>query len=529
MRRLVASAALALVAAAGWGLAPGPARAIVPPASAVIWVDAPSAVTIGTEFAVTARLVTPNGSPIPSRLLTLSIDGVAIRTGGTDANGLTTIKVRAVENNVARQATVTVSYPGSPALLPTATSVGVTLRPATVTITTVPALDGLPLRLGTLQGVTKQGVVRFAVGKLGSYQLVPDLASGATPNVRATFVRWDDEVFTPSRLIQVSGDSSIGLGLSVAYRGSLRFVDASGAAVDPAKITSLTVTSTAGDESTLTSYSDVWWEAGTAVKRATGLTLAPRAWRLLDVIMAGTNVVNRGQQRWEPTAGGTWKVSVLLYHLGVASQDALFGNSVAGSVDLISPDGTIMRGEIGGDRRTVEYRSLPRGTYTIRLHAGGLVAPAPVALSQDQVATIRVITYLDIGVFVGLILLGVAALLWFGRRHQVVGAGRVAGARLAPLAGRLAAVVGAERGTATASAAPVEALAASPVTPSVTLGAKVRRTVGTAAAETKAEPAAARRRAEPAAFRSRTCTTCGNTVVSKARFCRRCGRLLPVT
>ncbi len=181
----------------------------------------------------------------------------------------------------------------------------------------------------------------------------------------------------------------------------------------------MTLTSTGGTEQTLTTFDEVWLEAGSVATRLNGLGVTQRNWRVLSVQIAGTNVVNRGQQHLVPTPDAVWKIVVLLYDLKVAPVDALFGTNVHGTVDLKFPDGTVQTESIDAASPTLGFASLPRGNYELRLHTAGLGAPTPVALSRDQTASIRVITFVDLGILGSVMLAGVASLLWIGRRQQI--------------------------------------------------------------------------------------------------------------
>jgi hypothetical protein len=424
IRGLLRRTGLTAVILIGWSVAAlagaSPARA-ADPASAEISVDAPDQAVIGQEVAVSARL-TSNGQPVRSRLLGLLVDGNHLRNASVDTTGTARFTIRRGELSTARDAIVTVSYDGSAALAAASATATIHVRPARVVVETVPASDNVILKLGSLTAVTKDGKATFDVGKVATYTL--EMITGATvaPDTRADFVRWGDNVFRPKRSVNVSGDLTLQLGLHVAYRQSFTFRDGAGRPVDPRSIESVTLTSTGGDELVLHGYSDVWLGAGTAVKRATGLEVSPRSWRVLEVEIAGSNVVNRGQQAIEPRPASTASIEVLLYDLGVTAHDALFGLPMRGTLDLVFPDGTVRQVALDAQTDTVHFDRLPRGDYTIRLKTSGLGAPTPVALSRDQVAVIRVISYLDIGVFAAVVVIGLATLLWIGRRHQVLAA-----------------------------------------------------------------------------------------------------------
>jgi len=410
-----------LAAALGTGLLSGSKALSVTSAPTSVAISAPSDGKIGSELAITARLTT-NGQAVTSRILQLSVDGGPVHTESVDQNGVASFHVRGAELTTAHVAQIVVRFTGSASLLPSASSVSVPILPVVVTIETIPHMDGVPITIGSARALTKNGFARLAVPKLGTSVLNADVAKASVGPTRTDFVRWSDDIFTARRDLVIKHDVSLQLGVHVAYRGSFEFIDARGAPVPVGRIKSVSLTSTDGVQLSLTNYTNVWLDAGTAVKRLGGLYAAPRSWRVLTVEMAGTNVVNRGQQRIEPAPGAIWKVELLLYDLRVEAHDALFGSSISGKLELVYPDGTKDIRQLGGANAQALFARLPRGDYTLLLHADGIGAPTPVALSRSQDAAIRVITYLDLWVFASLLVAGAAALLWFGRRQQVLSA-----------------------------------------------------------------------------------------------------------
>ena len=413
-------ACLAL-AACGIGIlylgAPSPAEG-ASPAPTELTLEIPPKAKIGQDVTVVARL-TSGGLPVTSRRVSFILDGTPLGASGVDANGIADFRIRGTLLSEAGQASVSAVFEGSSLLVGNEATGVLNLTPAEITIRTVPAIDGIPIRLGKQKGVTRGGAVTFAVPAVGSYDLVPDMQASSNVATRTDFVRWGDNIFTPTRALVVKGDEVLELGLHVAHRGSFRFLDQNGDPVDSSRIERVTVTSTGGTEQTFTTFDDIWLEAGSVVTRLDGLGVTQRNWRVLNVQIAGTNVVNRGQQHLVPTPDAVWKIVVLLYDLKVAPVDALFGTDVHGTIDLKFPDGTVQTESIDAANPTLAFASLPRGNYELRLHTAGLGAPTPVALSRDQTASIRVITYVDLGILGSAMLGGVASLLWIGRRQQI--------------------------------------------------------------------------------------------------------------
>jgi hypothetical protein len=415
---------------------PGPSRGAQPVATAID-VAVPPVSKLGQDVLVRVR-VTAAGAPVTSRLVQLLLDGRQLRNGSLDGNGSVAIPIRGKELTFAHKALITVAFRGGTDLGASQTSREMTVTPALITVQTVPAVDGIPIILGTQRVLTQKGIATFQVSRVGSYVLTPDVSALYQSEMRAGFVRWADSVYTPERPIVVVGDEKLVLGLQVAYRGSFRFVNSAGNVIPPSSIQSITLTSTGGSEQTLTQFDNVWLDAGTAVKQLDTLVPSLRTWRVLEVQMAGTNVVNRGQQRITPAPRASWTVDLLLYDLQVQARDAIFGNPIGGELSLVYPDGSVRVTQLGKDASGIDYPQLPRGAYTLRLKVAGLGAPTPVALSRDQTAVIRVITYLDLGILGSVLLVAVGAMAWFGRRHQIIWLGH-------HIRGRSAKAVGANR------------------------------------------------------------------------------------
>ena len=409
--RLVGSmvAALVLLIAVAH---PTPTLAAAPPLVPVsVSIHAPQAGTIGSEVSVVATIRRRDGLPPTGLRVALYISGKYVLSEHADTHGNVAFRVRALNTAVAGKYAIEARFDGAHGLAPNGAASSMVLRPAHITITTIPAIAGLPIKLGTqTASTTADGKAQFDVSRVGNLALDPLLDQSTDPSIRVSFARWADSVFVPTRTISVQGDATYFVGLRTAYRTTLHFVDLAGASIDQSTISKARFTSSTGAEIVLTSFGDAWWEAGTAVSRVGGLQPSATLWRLADVQMAGTNVVNQGQQAFNPTINGNWTVTLLLYDLNVRAEDALTGGAMGGSVELVYPDSSSRTQPVGSDG-TAHFTGLPRGSYSVKIKASGMTPPTPIALSRSQSASIRVISYLDIGLAVGIVLLVVLALL----------------------------------------------------------------------------------------------------------------------
>jgi hypothetical protein len=411
-----------LAAAALWVLAPAVTVAAPisgPAITAVLRADVPARVVIGSKVSFAVHLTTSGGAPIGNAPVRLYLGSTLLpRADRTDGTGSVTVTIRNTDLPAAETVQVGLRYAGSGTYKAASLNTTMVVAPATVRVATVPMVVGTHISLGTLQAATDaSGVATFQVAKVGAYALAPQFDA---PNAmtRISFDRWGDGVPGRDRQLTVSGDQDLALGLIVAYRGSLAFQDPEGHPVPPSRIDSVTLVGSNGQTQTVTDYTDVWLTAASSAVQSGELAAVSNVYRIAQVTIAGSNVVNAGQQTWQPTPNGNRVVEVLLYSLTVDTQDALLGSAVQGKLDLIFPDGTIRTSTVGSNG-SLSFDGLARGQYTLKLHASGLTAPTPVALSRSQTATLRIISVLDLAIGLGLLILGVVLLLVLGRRRQM--------------------------------------------------------------------------------------------------------------
>jgi hypothetical protein len=304
-----------------------------------------------------------------------------------------------------------VNFGGAHGLGASTATATLTILAAAIQIHTVPALPNLRFTLGSETALTgPDGVAALPVPKKGTYQLTADLNPDNSPTatVKASFVRWVDNVYTANRTIDVTGPGTYTMGLRVAYRATIQFVDLNNRPVDPTLVEQAQFSTGTGSDDVIlnsqTGAKDVWWTAASAVRVSTQLTASNVTYRVLSVKIHGAEVVNRGQQAWTPTANGVWKIQLLLYSMTIETRDAVFGSPVAGHLTLTYPDGNAIDQQVDSGGR-ITFNNLPRGQYKLALGSVAFSPPTPVALSRAQTTTLRVVTYMDVALVLGLLLL----------------------------------------------------------------------------------------------------------------------------
>ena len=427
-RALPASAAFALVWAALTAFAPavqaaylpqpvGQApnaetrpNATIPTLPTEMTIEVPSGSVIGSDVAVGVVLHTKSGIALAEHV-NLLLDGVQLRSDKTDTTGKVSLIIPARNLLEAIAHEVKVTFDGARGLAPASAVATLTILAAAIQIDTVPALPNVRFALGTETAITgPDGVAALPVPKAGDYQLTSDLNAdvSATATVKASFVRWLDNVYTANRTISVTGPATYTMGLRVAFRGSIKYVDLNNNPVDPTLIDQAQFSAGNGADDVVlnsqVSASQVWWTAANAVRYSTQLQVSAIVYRALSVKIHGAEVVNRAQQSWSPTEGGVWTIQLLLYDMSVQTRDALFGTPVGGTLSLTYPDGEVVEQHVDGNGKA-SFLNLPRGQYKLGLRPVAVSAPTPVALSRAQESVVRVITYQDVFVVLGVLLI----------------------------------------------------------------------------------------------------------------------------
>ncbi len=395
-------------------------------AGSVVAIQAPEALAVGEALQVHATLRDATGRPLVDRPLEVRTSDGASRRARTASDG--TIDVR-LETPAAGRLSLDVVFGGDAAHQGALGQTTVLVRPAVVSVETVPALPGVPFRLGDRQffsGV--DGVARIEVADPGSYRLVADVPDGLQlePDTRVSFVRWGDSEFHPGRQVEVAGDVALKVGLSLSHPVTVRTLDRQGVPVPAERISSITLQASNGTRFTYTDFGPHWLMANRVQRLRNGLIPTTLQYAVASVEVDGANVVNRFQQRFTVASGATWDVSLLLFGAVLRSADALFGRSAGTGVLLRYPSGrTVVRPfDAAGE---AHFEGLARGDYHVRVvGASGFAPMAPLALSRDQDTTLKVLTTLDIGVLVGsglalaigLLLVGRGLPAWRRRRRR---------------------------------------------------------------------------------------------------------------
>jgi hypothetical protein len=287
------------------------------------------------------------------------------------------------------------------------------VKPPIVEIATVPALPGVRfLFAGAPSTADQQGIVRLTLTKPqpASHRLSVVDVKIHQPGRDIAFARWwhigfhDQDRRTTMTGIRVRHHVRIKAAFRVTYKVRYSFVDPAQGPVDHHRVKRVEFTGDNG-QTVAGDGTGTLRLVGIQAKVNGGTVVAKQvSYTVQTVEVDGSNVVQMNHQSFVPSQKPDVVVPLLLRTAHLSTRDLLFGGAVGRSVAVTYPDGrkTTVRLDQDG-KATVE--NLARGLYTMRVDAPGYSFDRPVALSRNQYIDLPVLTYLDITVVAGCLLL----------------------------------------------------------------------------------------------------------------------------
>ncbi len=536
IRRGVCKGAIPVSLLLLWILFPLSARAVA--AQTFLGLETDATIALGVQPTVTVRLTGAAG-PLAGAALEIQLDGRQTKRLVTDGDGrATTVLARDLD---AGDYAVQAVFRGTPDLLASVSAVTIIhVTPVNLTVRTVPPVANIPLlRIDGGRTLTTgaDGTIRIPITSVRRYQLEVTLPP-ADPDRQLTFDRWSDGSREPSRSIRLPGRTDLVIGLTVSYRVAFAFLDSTGAAVDPARIETLLIANGRGDVVQPADRTLEWLIGNQIIREAGGLTSVPIEYRIQEVAVRGSSVVDRGRLHFRPDGEiATWTIPLALYSLTLYGQDALFGYALGSSVQLVYPNGTAESVPLDASASTT-ISALPRGNYKAVIeHPPGIPVQTPLVLSRDQRVRVPVISYVDAGFVLGAgLTLSVTLVLYGGRP-----VGRVGRRALRRVVGAPVTMVRAPAAMARRTSRAIGSRYRWKPAPSLrTLGGLdfallVPMQIGAAASveisnDEPVDPALAHRdidrwgRSIERERRHQHCPDCRNRLTPRARLCRVCGR-----
>lgn len=373
----------------------------------------------GDHPTLIVHLTAEVGQPIPNQPIIIVIDGVRKAAGRTDSRGIAAITLK--YRFPAGTYHVEVIYPGiiSIGVNRATAEIGMVVEPAEVAIYTVPPVPGVVFKLGDKTYTTDEnGVANVEVNLSGVYNLevLPIDQEKLPSNIRMEFARWNDNVFTEKRQVYFPRVRRLEVGFTVNYQVNQDFFDTKGEKVDPARVSSMVIRGV-GNTHTFDKAGPIWLPANRLTRRiGERLESEEILYYFRDITIDGANVVNKGQQRFRIRPDDVWPIQLLLYSVHFSARDAMLHFPIGKGIELTYPDGHKQEFYFDSSNAELSIPALARGSYTAKIiGVGGSAPPTPIHLSRDQSVELLMLSYLDIGVIVGIPLLVALAFFFIGR------------------------------------------------------------------------------------------------------------------
>ena len=204
------------------------------------------------------------------------------------------------------------------------------------------------------------------------------------------------------------------LALDLSYLVTFGFTGADGRAVDPSDLQDLTVRSETGEVVHVRPREPTWLQGSRVIKRFDVMDVKTLHWSVQKAQLSGSNLVNASQQVFVPAEKQSVDVRLAFFALDVHVQDAIYGLSYGGHLELTYPDGHARRFPLDADGR-LSIRALPRGDYTLTILGPGPKMSRPLAVSRNQDVGLAFYSWSDIVTVLGVLIALFVGLLWIGR------------------------------------------------------------------------------------------------------------------
>lgn len=418
---------LLALASVAWALA------LLLPPSAQMVASARTAVHIGVSLSLSAPASVGAGAPLPvsvhisaggfplgRRLIRFYIAGVDVGAATTNYSGNASKSLRT--SVPPGPQTLTAVFRGSGRYDPASASQTITIIAAALTIRVVPfvpnsvtvSIDGGPAIAPDSGGYIN---TQAPAGKRVTLHAV---VQNPTPNVRVSFVEWSDGNTSTTRSIHIGAKVYTQIALEASFLTPLKFEDGVGAPLSRSQLRGMQLVGPQGTKIAVGSRSAVWLSTPVPRRTTSGaLAVGDQTYTLVAADYQGVNVADQGNDRFVPSAGATWTVRLRVFPMKLFTRNTILGGQVAATVLVSGPDGSSRRLQLPDRGGTTIL--VPVGRYTVKILSGGYGPAVKVRVSRAASVPLPLLTPIDIGGGVAVVLVLLFGYLALGPwRRRVV-------------------------------------------------------------------------------------------------------------
>jgi hypothetical protein len=211
---------------------------------------------------------------------------------------------------------------------------------------------------------------------------------------------------------------TITAGFAVDCRVTPSFSYQQGGALDPARISAVTLRANTGQQQSLRPAGATWLQCEVPVYRDSKLSSRPVRYSVQTIMVGGTNITSAGAQRFEPDISPRPTLVGYFHDLTITAHDALFGGPTGSEAVVTMPDLSVRTLALGPGHR-ITLRSLPQGEYQVEVKAGrSQISMQSVRLSHDQVVNLTAVSPADLATVGGVVIVIMAGLPLLSRQRR---------------------------------------------------------------------------------------------------------------
>lgn len=302
--------------------------------------------------------------------------------------------------------------------------------PITLTIQTLPALPHVQFRFDGRPVVTDaSGEASYTEPhNFDQHTLTLLDTSIDTRGRHYHFARWAGERDAADAFraavngLPMRADYTVTAAFTVQCPVRPRFTDQDGKALDPRRISRVTLKSSAGRQVNISATHPSWLDCAQPAYRDSMLTSNDMKYAAQAVMFAKANIVYAGVERFSPREQATPTFVGYFHDLTITAHDALFGDRIGSYALVRMPNRAVRRVALGrGHAVTLDH--LPQGNYQIDVRAGGaIVSAGSFRLSRTKTVNLTAVSAPDLATVGGGLLLagGGLPLLTTTRRRRLL-------------------------------------------------------------------------------------------------------------
>jgi hypothetical protein len=298
--------------------------------------------------------------------------------------------------------------------------------PVTLTIQTVPALPDVQF---TFDGESLLTDARGQVStteqhNFGQHTLTLIDTRIATRYRHYRFARWagerdpDDAFRATVSGLPMRASYTVTAAFTVQCPVRPRFADQHGRALDPRRISRVTLKSSAGRQVNIPAARPSWLDCAHPVYRDSTLTSHGISYAVQAVMLGGTNIVYAGVERFSPRERTRPTFVGYFHNLTITAHDALFGGGTGADAVVTLPSHRVRHIALGpGHAATLG--NLPQGVYQVDVTASGAIISADsFRLSRTKTVDLTAVSAPDLATIGGGLLAAVAGLPLLARTRR---------------------------------------------------------------------------------------------------------------